>query len=66
MTYMVFSVGERYGAWGSSRAWQAGGGLAGAKQLNEPHQEYVFALLKENCSHSVLNVFIFAGSCLCD
>ena len=38
MTCMVFSVGERYGAWGSSRAWQAGGGLAGAEQLKEPHR----------------------------
>ena len=54
MTYMVFSVGERYGAWGSSRAWQAGGGLAGAKQLKEPHQEYVCAFdgkLQPLCLH---------------
>ena len=40
---MLFCVGERYGAWGSSRAWQAGGGLAGAEQLKGG----MFALLME-------------------
>ena len=59
---MGISTGERHGSWGSGRAWQAGGGVAGAEQLKEPDQENVFALLMENCSHSVLMSSFLQGA----